>query len=150
MMDWTAARKTRTRKDLDALKAAWSRYVVERNKRSDRLRAKVVPYIWKWGSSQDPGFSEVKPEFMLESTMPGYSLEYLPREPKTVDWLSEVAALDATEPWRNGWIDVPEQHPTTPCSSRATRRLRSSSRLVLRAPVLVIESFQVRRCNPVN
>ncbi|KAJ8558584.1 hypothetical protein ON010_g8864 [Phytophthora cinnamomi] len=108
MMDWTAARKTRTRKDLDALKAAWSRYVVERNKRSDRLRAKVVPYIWKWGSSQDPGFSEVKPEFMLEPTMPGYSLEYLPWEPKTVEWLSEIAALDAAEPWRNGWIDVPE------------------------------------------
>ncbi|KAG6610635.1 uncharacterized protein IUM83_06551 [Phytophthora cinnamomi] len=123
MMDWTAARKTRTRKDLDALKAAWSRYMVERNKRSDRLRARVVPYIWKWSSSQDLGFSEVKPEFMLEPTMPGYSLEYLPWETKTVDWMSEIAALDAAEPWRNGWIDVPEQHPynTTfvPCNPSA-------------------------------
>ncbi|KAG6623123.1 Gag Polyprotein [Phytophthora cinnamomi] len=72
---------------------------------------------------EDPGFSEVTPEFMLEPTMPGYSLEYLPWEPKTVDWLSEVAALDAAEPWRNGWINVPEQHPynTTfcPCNPSA-------------------------------
>ncbi|KAG6604493.1 Gag Polyprotein [Phytophthora cinnamomi] len=110
-MDWTPARKTRTRKDLDTLKAAWAKYVVERNKRSDRLRAKVVPYIWKWGSSKDPDFSEVNPEFMFEPTMPGYSLEYLPWEPKTVEWLNEIAALDAVEPWRNRWVDVPEQHP---------------------------------------
>ncbi|KAJ8538934.1 hypothetical protein ON010_g12937 [Phytophthora cinnamomi] len=82
MMDW----KTQTKKDLDALKAAWS-------------------------SSKGPGSSEVKPEFMLEPTTPRYSREHLPWEPKTVDWLSEVAALDAADPWRNGWIDVPEQHP---------------------------------------
>ncbi|KAJ8554957.1 hypothetical protein ON010_g9529 [Phytophthora cinnamomi] len=145
MMDWTTPTKTRTRKGLDTLKAAWTKYVVERNKRSDRLRAKVAPYIWRWGSSKDPGFSEVKSEFMFESNMPGYSREYLPWEPKTVDWLSEVAAMDAAEPWRNGWIDVPEQHPynTTfvPCNTSAPLFVQ----MVPYAPTLVVESFQVQQ-----
>ncbi|KAJ8540697.1 hypothetical protein ON010_g12532 [Phytophthora cinnamomi] len=49
-MDWAPARKVRT-KDLDSVTPAWSKYVGERNKCSDRLRAKVVPYIWNPGGA---------------------------------------------------------------------------------------------------
>ncbi|KAE8885305.1 hypothetical protein PF010_g32942 [Phytophthora fragariae] len=28
-----------------------------------------------------------------------------------MNWVDEIADLDEAEPWRIGWIDVPEQHP---------------------------------------
>ncbi|ETM42487.1 hypothetical protein L914_11865, partial [Phytophthora nicotianae] len=42
---------------------------------------------------------------------PWYSYEVLPWILTTADWCSEVAALDEREPWRNCWIDVPNEHP---------------------------------------
>ncbi|GMF25875.1 unnamed protein product [Phytophthora fragariaefolia] len=48
---------------------------------------------------------------MFEPSMPGFSLGHLTWTPKTAGWVSELSALEEREPWRNGWTEVPAQHP---------------------------------------
>ncbi|KAE9159542.1 hypothetical protein PF004_g31501, partial [Phytophthora fragariae] len=108
---WSAKQKAVIKRDLDAAKAAWLEYAVDRTRRSDRLRAKIVHQVWEWAVSKSPKFAKVDPEVLFEPSMPGYSYEYLTWIPKTMNWVDEIADLDEAEPWRIGWIDVPEQHP---------------------------------------
>ncbi|KAE9272329.1 hypothetical protein PR003_g30238 [Phytophthora rubi] len=108
---WKETKKAVIKRDLDAAKAAWLEYAVDRTRRSDRLRAKIVHQVWEWAVSKSPKFAKVDPEVLFEPSMPGYSYEYLTWIPKTMNWVDEIADLNEAEPWRIGWIDVPEQHP---------------------------------------
>ncbi|KAE8915718.1 hypothetical protein PF005_g22177 [Phytophthora fragariae] len=59
-----------------------------------RSRASSVPH----GDSDGPTFLQ-------------YSFEVLEWVPRTADWVTEVAELDARQPWRNCWIDDPASNP---------------------------------------
>ncbi|GMF29475.1 unnamed protein product [Phytophthora fragariaefolia] len=94
---------------VDAAKDLWLAYVRERAQRSDRLRQKLICTLWEWCLSDR--FPDVETELMFEPSMPGFSLEHLTWAPKTADWVSELSELEEREPWRNGWTEVPAQHP---------------------------------------
>ncbi|KAG6945125.1 hypothetical protein JG688_00016731 [Phytophthora aleatoria] len=53
--------------------------------------------------------------------MPGYSSQHLTWISPSSNCLAQIPALDAEEPWCDGWVDAPAQHPynTTfaPCNS---------------------------------
>ncbi|GMF49699.1 unnamed protein product [Phytophthora fragariaefolia] len=97
------------RSSVDAANDRWLAYVRERAQRSDRLRQKLICTLWEWCLSD--GFPDVETELMFEPSMPGFSLEQLTWTPKTADWVSELSALEERESWRNGWTEVPAQHP---------------------------------------
>ncbi|KAE8953073.1 hypothetical protein PF011_g32517, partial [Phytophthora fragariae] len=82
---WSAEQKAVIKRDLDAAKAAWLEYAVDRTRRSDRLRAKIVHQVWEWAVSKSPKFAKVDPEVLFEPSMPGYSYEYLTWIPKTMN-----------------------------------------------------------------
>ncbi|KAE9002012.1 hypothetical protein PR001_g16022 [Phytophthora rubi] len=63
------------------LRRLWQEYNRGRNYRADRLRQQM------------------------------YSFEVLEWVPQTSGWVAEVTKLDARQPWRNCWIDDPENHP---------------------------------------
>ncbi|GMF58983.1 unnamed protein product [Phytophthora fragariaefolia] len=94
---------------VDAAKDRWMAYVRERAQRSDRLRQKLICTLWEWCLSDR--FPDVETELMFEPSMPGFSLEHLTWAPKSADWVSELSQLEEREPWRNGWTEVPAQHP---------------------------------------
>ncbi|KAE9170349.1 hypothetical protein PF005_g27588, partial [Phytophthora fragariae] len=68
---WSAKQKAVIKRDLDAAKAAWLEYAVDRTRRSDRLRAKIVHQVWEWAVSKSPKFAKVDPEVLFEPSMPG-------------------------------------------------------------------------------
>ncbi|GMF29952.1 unnamed protein product [Phytophthora fragariaefolia] len=103
------------RSSVDAAKGRWLAYVRERAQRSDRLRQKLIYTVWEWCLSDR--FPHVETELMFEPSMPGISLGHLTWTPKTADWVSELSALEEREPWRNGWTEVPVQHPYNTTSS---------------------------------
>ncbi|EGZ07034.1 hypothetical protein PHYSODRAFT_341193 [Phytophthora sojae] len=117
-----AVAKAKVRAELDEAKAEWLAYAAERNKRWDRFRAKIIYQVWRWFVSKEPRFAALHTESLFEPSMLGCPFDNLTWLPKTTDWVSEISALDAAEPWRNGWVDVPAQHPynTTffPCNPR--------------------------------
>ncbi|GMF44939.1 unnamed protein product [Phytophthora fragariaefolia] len=40
-----------------------------------------------------------------------YSFETLTWAPSTPAWTAKVVDLDARQPWRNGWVGLPAEHP---------------------------------------
>ncbi|EGZ06486.1 hypothetical protein PHYSODRAFT_531454, partial [Phytophthora sojae] len=120
--NWSPEAKAKVRAELDEAKAEWLAYAAERNKRWDRFRAKIIYQVWRWFVSKEPKFAALHTESLFESSMLGCPFDNLTWLPKTTDWVSEISALDAAEPWRNGWVDAPAQHPynTTffPCNPR--------------------------------
>ncbi|KAI9987267.1 hypothetical protein PInf_023240 [Phytophthora infestans] len=103
------------------MRAARKRAIRERDRRVHRLRNKYREQYMAWsrhsGSSSASGVSFIRPELLLEPSKPWYPIENLSFAPRTSDWLSEVPALDARQPWRTGWMNAPHQHPynTTYC-----------------------------------
>ncbi|EGZ13085.1 hypothetical protein PHYSODRAFT_334895 [Phytophthora sojae] len=120
--NWSPEAKAKVRAELDEAKAEWLAYATERNKRWDRFRAEIIYQVWRWFVSKEPKFAALHTESLFEPSMLGCPFDNLTWLPKTTDWVSEISALDAAEPWRNGWVDVPAQHPynTTffPCNPR--------------------------------
>ncbi|OWY99901.1 hypothetical protein PHMEG_00029018 [Phytophthora megakarya] len=100
--------------------------------RNDRLRTKYPFICWKWSLESPPPVDSMIPEFLSESTMPLYGMEYLTWIPKTPMWLKE--------------LDCPEKHPynTTfyPCNPDrplfvpAGHSLASVGPLIVRDPAL--------------
>ncbi|KAI9992444.1 hypothetical protein PInf_017853 [Phytophthora infestans] len=103
--------KERLKELRDLLKKLFS----ERDRRADRLRNKYGEQYMAWSrdsvSSGTSGAPFIRPELLLEPSKPWYPIDNLPFAPRTSDWLSEVPALDARQPWRTGWMNAPHQHP---------------------------------------
>ncbi|EGZ28671.1 hypothetical protein PHYSODRAFT_473133 [Phytophthora sojae] len=106
---YSAKRKAYLLAKLYQIVAAWMKYDRERGARADNMRVKLIKNLWCGALSRDE--PDVNPEVIFEPSVLGYAFESLAWNPKGSDWISEIAALETREPWRIGWIDVPEQHP---------------------------------------
>ncbi|KAI9986302.1 hypothetical protein PInf_025240 [Phytophthora infestans] len=100
---------------LKELRALLKMLFSERDRRADRLRNKYREQYMAWrrdlvssGTSDSPF---IRPELLLEPSKSWYPIENLPFAPRTSDWLPEVPALDARQPWRTGWMNAAHQHP---------------------------------------
>ncbi|KAG4058078.1 hypothetical protein PC123_g6915 [Phytophthora cactorum] len=58
-----------------------------------------------------PRHSFIRPELIVEPSVPSYPVDPLPLVPKTTDWLAEAAALERRQPWRAAWVFAPFDHP---------------------------------------
>ncbi|KAI9983344.1 hypothetical protein PInf_007356 [Phytophthora infestans] len=100
---------------LKELRALLKKLFSERDRRADRLHNKYREQYMAWSrdsvSSGTSGAPFIRPELLLEPSKPWYPIENLPFAPRTSDWLSEVPALDARQPWRTGWMNAPHEHP---------------------------------------
>ncbi|KAG4040305.1 hypothetical protein PC123_g24155 [Phytophthora cactorum] len=66
---------------------------------------------WYLESVTVPRHSFIRPELIVEPSVPSYPVEPLPLVPKTNDWLAEAAALKRRQPWRAAWVFAPLDHP---------------------------------------
>ncbi|KAG3008280.1 hypothetical protein PC116_g13633 [Phytophthora cactorum] len=66
---------------------------------------------WHLESVIVPRRSFIRPELIVELSVPSYPVEPLPLVPKTTDWLAEAAALERRQPWRAAWVFAPFDHP---------------------------------------
>ncbi|EGZ07811.1 hypothetical protein PHYSODRAFT_429741, partial [Phytophthora sojae] len=94
-----------------ALRQAWSKYHRERSYRADRLRRLVHGSPW-WRFTMSTKMAAVCFAVMLAETGARWSI-LLKRSTKasTSAVSGRLRTLDAHEPWRNCWIDVPSLHP---------------------------------------
>ncbi|RAW43036.1 hypothetical protein PC110_g749 [Phytophthora cactorum] len=53
----------------------------------------------------------IRPELIVEPSVPSYPVEPLPFAPKATDWLADASALERRQPWRAAWVFVPFDHP---------------------------------------
>ncbi|GMG15244.1 unnamed protein product [Phytophthora fragariaefolia] len=91
--------------------AAWRAYNKARNLCADRLRLQILKRFWVWCPPDASGKIKSPPEILLEPSMLQYSFETLTWAPSTAAWTAEVLDLDARQPWRNGWVGLPGEHP---------------------------------------
>ncbi|KAE9296043.1 hypothetical protein PR003_g23853 [Phytophthora rubi] len=109
--DDLAARHGRRNPPLLRLRQSWRTYSRGRNLRADRLRQQMVKRLWTGCIEYDREPRQFHTETLLEPTFLQYSFEVLEWVPRTADWVTEVAEVDARQPWRNCWIDDPASHP---------------------------------------
>ncbi|OWZ10143.1 hypothetical protein PHMEG_00017048 [Phytophthora megakarya] len=102
---------------------AWREYNKTRNALADRLRWKMPRKVWEWCVETDHETRRCSIERLLKPTYLKYSFEVIEWVPTTGDWVEEVSKFDQQQPWRNGWVDAPFEHPynTTyaPCNPGA-------------------------------
>ncbi|GMF23121.1 unnamed protein product [Phytophthora fragariaefolia] len=91
--------------------SAWSAYNKGRNLRADRVRLQIPKRFWVWCTPDAGGKINCPPEILLEFSMLQYSFETLTWAPSTAAWTVEVVDRDARQPWRDGWVWVPAEHP---------------------------------------
>ncbi|KAG6945502.1 hypothetical protein JG688_00016521, partial [Phytophthora aleatoria] len=93
--------------------ALWRLLLSQRNNRADRLRNMYQDQCMKWclESVTVPRHSFIRPELIVEPSVPSYPVEPLPLVPKTTDWLAEAAALERRQPWHAAWVFGPFDHP---------------------------------------
>ncbi|KAF1784038.1 hypothetical protein GQ600_112 [Phytophthora cactorum] len=72
--------------------ALWRLLLSQRNNRADRLRNMYQDQYMKWclESVTVPRHSFIRPELIVEPSVPSYPVEPLPLVPKTTDWLAEA------------------------------------------------------------
>ncbi|ETO99934.1 hypothetical protein F441_22641 [Phytophthora nicotianae CJ01A1] len=108
-------------KDLVKTKRARFRILMGgRSARTDRLRDMYQLQYLKWSleSASTSQRSLIRPEMIIEPSVPWYPMENLPFVTKTIDWLAEVTALVDRQPWRANWVYRPFDHPAiiaNPC-----------------------------------
>ncbi|KAG3063153.1 hypothetical protein PC122_g18967 [Phytophthora cactorum] len=93
--------------------ALWRLLLSQRNNRADRLRNMYQDQYMKWclESVTVPRHSFIRPELIVEPSVPSYPVKPLPLVPKTTDWLAEAAALERRQPWHAAWVFAPFDHP---------------------------------------
>ncbi|EGZ17840.1 hypothetical protein PHYSODRAFT_255752 [Phytophthora sojae] len=112
-----------------ALRQAWSKYHRERSYRADRLRDQML--------------HKHRTEVLLEPSYLQYSFEVIEWVPTTDDWASEVADVDAREPWRNCWFQAPADHPyNTACNDVPLFVPNGSTRETVASSVVVESSLR--------
>ncbi|KAF1774044.1 hypothetical protein GQ600_21210 [Phytophthora cactorum] len=109
----------------------------------DRTLLKNQYMKWCLESVTVPRHSFIRPELIVEPSVPSYPVEPLPLVPKTTDWLAEAAALERRQPWRAAWVFAPSTTHTTPRTFLATMT-RQSSVHALQTPLLSVEPL----CDP--
>ncbi|GMF42356.1 unnamed protein product [Phytophthora fragariaefolia] len=90
---------------------AWRAYNKARNLRADRFRLQIPKRFWIWCTPDAGGKIKCPPDILLEPSMSQDSFETLTWAPSTAAWTVEVGVLDARQPWRNGWVGLPAEHP---------------------------------------
>ncbi|GMF32057.1 unnamed protein product [Phytophthora fragariaefolia] len=100
--------------------AEWSKYKLNRKRRSDALRGLMI-------SISDNLFSavmkvvdgvpapDVDAEVYFEPSVPVYPLVNLSWIPGGADWSRAATEVDAVEPWRTWWLTDPASHPYNTC-----------------------------------
>ncbi|OWZ15478.1 hypothetical protein PHMEG_00010860 [Phytophthora megakarya] len=73
-----------------------------------RSRALIVR-LRDW-CTDDDGPPEHPTVILLAHSCLQYSIEALDWAPQTLDWSRELRVLDAKQPWRNCWVDAPDEH----------------------------------------
>ncbi|KAG4038870.1 hypothetical protein PC123_g25573 [Phytophthora cactorum] len=93
--------------------ALWRLLLSQRNNRADRLRNMYQDQYMKWHleSVTVPRRSFIRPELIVELSVPSYPVKPLPFVPENTDWLAEAAALERRQPWRAAWVFAPFDHP---------------------------------------
>ncbi|EGZ25034.1 hypothetical protein PHYSODRAFT_257044 [Phytophthora sojae] len=86
----------------------WAKYY---KRRSYRLRDRMVNKLWVGCIDYDGQPRQHPTEVLLEPSYLHYSFEVMEWVPTTHDCISEIAELDAREPWRNCWFQDPASHP---------------------------------------
>ncbi|KAF1774655.1 hypothetical protein GQ600_4555 [Phytophthora cactorum] len=104
----------------------------------DRALLKNQYMKWCLESVTVPRHSFIRPELIVEPSVPSYPVEPLPLVPKTTDWLAEAAALERRQPWRAAWVFAPSTTHTTPRMFLAIMT-RQSSVHALQTPLLSAE-----------
>ncbi|KAF1775316.1 hypothetical protein GQ600_7565 [Phytophthora cactorum] len=99
---------------------------------------------WCLESITTPRRSFIRPELIVEPSVPSYPVEPVPFVPKATVWLAEAAALGRHQPWRANWVSVPFATRTTPRTFLATVT-RQSSVLALQTPLLSVEALWLTR-----
>ncbi|KAG2797603.1 hypothetical protein PC116_g24033 [Phytophthora cactorum] len=66
---------------------------------------------WHLESVTVPRRSFIRPELIVELSVPSYPVKPLPFVPENTDWLAEAAALERRQPWRAAWVFAPFDHP---------------------------------------
>ncbi|EGZ05144.1 hypothetical protein PHYSODRAFT_342523 [Phytophthora sojae] len=93
------------------LRKEWAKYYKKRSYRADRLRDRMVNKLWVGCIEYDGQPYQHPTEVLLEPSYMQYSFEVMEWIPTTDGWISEIAELDAREPWRNRWFQDPASHP---------------------------------------
>ncbi|EGZ15149.1 hypothetical protein PHYSODRAFT_333418 [Phytophthora sojae] len=129
-----------------ALRQAWSKYHRERSYRADRLRDQMLHKVWNGAITYDGQPPQHRTEVLLEPSYLQYSFEEMEWAPTTDDWASEVADVDAREPWRNGWFQAPADHPYktafAPCNNVPLLVPNGSTRETVASSVVVESSLR--------
>ncbi|EGZ07808.1 hypothetical protein PHYSODRAFT_340842 [Phytophthora sojae] len=129
-----------------ALRQAWSKYHRERSYRADRLRDQMLHKVWNGTITYDGQPPQHRTEVLLEPSYLQYSFEVMEWVPTTDDWASEVADVDAHEPWRNCWFQAPADHPYNtafaPCNDVPLFVPNGSTRETVASSVVVESSLR--------
>ncbi|EGZ15247.1 hypothetical protein PHYSODRAFT_333515 [Phytophthora sojae] len=129
-----------------ALRQAWSKYHGERSYRADRLRDQMLHKVWNGAITYDGQPPQRRTEDLLEPSYLQYSFEVMEWVPTTDDWASEVADVDAREPWRNCWFQAPADHPYNtafaPCNDVPLFVPNGSTRETVASSVVVESSLR--------
>ncbi|KAF1777549.1 hypothetical protein GQ600_10513 [Phytophthora cactorum] len=93
--------------------APWRLILSQRNDHADRLRNMYQDRYIKWCLESVTAHRRlfIRPELIVEPSVPSYPVEPLPFAPKATDWLADASALERRQPWRAAWVFVPFDHP---------------------------------------
>ncbi|EGZ19610.1 hypothetical protein PHYSODRAFT_327809 [Phytophthora sojae] len=129
-----------------ALRQAWSKYHRDRSYRADRFRDQMLHRVWNGAITYDRQPQQHRTEVLLEPSYLQYSFEVMEWVPTTDDWVSEVADVDAREPWRNCWFQAPADHPYNtafaPCNDVPLFVPNGSTRETVASSVVVESSLR--------
>ncbi|GMF61218.1 unnamed protein product [Phytophthora fragariaefolia] len=100
--------------------AEWSKYKLNRKRRSDALRGLMTTISDNMYSAvmkvvDGVPAPDVDAEVYFEPSVPVYPLVNLSWIPGGADWSQAATEVDAVEPWRTGWLTDPVRHPYNTC-----------------------------------
>ncbi|GMF57292.1 unnamed protein product [Phytophthora fragariaefolia] len=100
--------------------AKWSKYKLNRKRRSDALRGRMTTISDNLFSAvmkvvDGVPAPDVDAEVYFEPSVPVYPLVNLSWIPGGADWSQAATEVDAVEPWRTWWLTDPASHPYNTC-----------------------------------